>query len=109
MAAKLARNVIENAVDLHVLPRCHVAVQARILEDDTEALARLILLRLRIQPIQFDRSAGWLQHRGQNLNGGRLASAVRTQKRKNLALANIKRHVVDGSERAQRLHKDTNL
>jgi hypothetical protein len=47
LVARPPRHVIEHAVQLHVLVGRQLAVQARILEDDAEAAAHVVRLRLR--------------------------------------------------------------
>ena len=86
-----ARHVIENAVDLHVLAGGQVAVEAGILKDDAEALADLVLVRARIEAVQFDRAAGGAQQCGQHLDGGGFAGAVRAEEGEDLALPQRRR------------------
>ena len=76
LAADFVRDVIEDAVHLHVLPGGQVAVEAGVLEDDAEAPARFVLLALRIEAVQFDGAAGGLQQRGEHFDGGGFPGAV---------------------------------
>jgi len=45
LAASLVRDAIQNAVEVHVLVGRQLIVQTRVLEDDPEALAHLVLMR----------------------------------------------------------------
>ena len=56
--AHLARDVVEHAVDLHVLLGGQFAVEAGVLEDDAEALADLVLLDRGIEAVELDAAAG---------------------------------------------------
>ena len=54
-------HVVERAMNFHVFPRCQIAVETGILKDDAKSLARLILVSLGVEAVEFDFAACWLQ------------------------------------------------
>ena len=56
----------------------------------------------RIEAVELDASAGGLQQRGEHLDGGGLARAVRAQEGEDLALRDVKGDIVDGGEICRR-------
>ena len=109
LAANFVRHMVEHAVDFHVFPGRQIAVEAGILKHDPEALARLVLLRLRVEPVEFNGAAGGLQQRGQHFDGGGFACPVGPEKGKDLALRHVERDIVHGGKRAKGLHKVLHL
>jgi hypothetical protein len=90
--------MVEDAVEGHVLVGGLFVIETGILKDDAEALARFLLAGARVETIQLDTSAGWLQQGGEHFDGGCLARAVRSQEGKDLALGYFKGDVTDGGE-----------
>ena len=58
--AQLARNMIENSMEDHVLVGGLFVVETGVLKDDAEAFPRLFLAGARIETIELDASAGRL-------------------------------------------------
>ena len=52
--ARFVGNMVEDAVDFHVLPRGEITIKAGILENDAEALTGLVLMRLWIEAVELD-------------------------------------------------------
>src|SRR2546428_13376325 len=77
--------MVQDAVDIHVLPRREVAVETRILEHDAEAPPHLRLVRGGIEPVELERAARGPQQGREHLDGGGLPGAVRTEEREDLA------------------------
>src|SRR6266480_5931807 len=75
LAPDPARHVIEHAVKVHVLPGGQLAVQARILKHDAEALPNLRRLRDRVQAVELERTARRAEHRRQDRKSTRLNSS----------------------------------
>ena len=67
-------------------PGRQVAVEAGVLEHDAEALARLVVLLLRVEAVQFNGAAGGFQQRREHLDGGGLPRAVGAEEGKDLPL-----------------------
>ena len=80
-------------------------VEAGVLEDDAERAPHLVLLALRIVPVDAKGAAGWLQDGGEHLDGGGLAGAVGAEKAENLPLRNRERDVVHGAKVRKVLHQ----
>src|ERR1700686_5438732 len=57
VVAKLPRHLIEHAVEIQVLVGSQLVVEARVLEDDSETFARLVLLCDWVKPVQFNAAA----------------------------------------------------
>jgi hypothetical protein len=85
-------------MQIHVLVRSLFVVQAGVLKDDTEALARQLLLHRGIQPIELDAAAGRPQQRSKHLDGGSLARSVRSQEGKYLSLRHVEADVINRRE-----------
>ena len=100
-ARDLARHVVEDAVQIHVFVGGLLAVEAGVLKDDAEALADLVLLHRGIEAVELDAAAGRAQQRGEHLDGGGLARAVRAEEGEDLALRDVEGDVVDGGEIAE--------
>ena len=88
-------------MDFHVFPGGEVAVEAGILKDDAETLARFVLVGLRVEPVEFDGAAGGLEQRGEHLDGGGLPCAVGPEEGEDLAFVDFEGDVVDGGEGAE--------
>ena len=102
-ARYLARDLVEHAVQFHVLVGGLLAVQAGVLENDPELFPGFILVDCGIEAVQFNRSAGGIQQGGEHLDGGGFAGAVGTEKGKDLARCDVERNVVDGGKVAELL------
>ncbi len=98
LATNLAGHVIEHAMDLHVFPGGEVAVEARILKDDAEALTGLVLMGSRIEPVELDRAAWWLQQGSEHFDGGGLPCSVGTEEGEDFSFGNVERDIVDGGK-----------
>ena len=59
-AAHLARDVVEHAVQLHVLVGGQLAVEAGVLEDDAEALADFVLVDCGVEAVEFESCRWWV-------------------------------------------------
>ena len=66
--AHLPRHVVQDGVQFHVLLRRHIAIQARVLENDAEAAAHFVGMNRRVQPVDRDFAAGRFQQRGEDLD-----------------------------------------
>jgi hypothetical protein len=93
-----AGHMVEHGVDLQVFPCREFAVEAGILEDDSETLARLVLVRLRVETVEFDTAAGGVQQRGEHLDGGGFTSAIGTQEGEDFSGLDVEGHVVNGGK-----------
>src|SRR5207237_7253206 len=77
-------------------------IETRILEHHAESPADFRLMCDGVESVQLERPGGRPQQRGEHLDGGSLAGAVRPEERKNLAGPDVEGHVVhchDGTER----------
>ncbi len=54
------------------------------------ALAHRVLMRLRIEPVEFDGAAGGAQQRGQHFDGGGLPCTIGTKEGEDLARRHVK-------------------
>src|SRR6185437_16326392 len=106
--AQLARYMVEDAVEVHVLVGGLLGVEAGVLEDDAEALACLFGLDGGVEAVKLDGAAGGPQQRGQHLDGGGFACAVGAEKGEDLALAYVEGDVFDGGEVAKGLYQVLN-
>ena len=97
----LARNVIEHAVQFHVLVGRQLAVETRVLKDDAECAAGFDLFRDRIHAVEAHRPAGRPLQRREHLDGRRLARTVGSQERENLTRGDVERHAVNGFHLAE--------
>src|SRR5437016_12462104 len=95
--------MVQDAVNIHVLPRRKLAVETRILEHDAEPLADFRLMCGGVEPVQLERPACGAQQGREHLDRGGFPGAVRTEERKDLAGAHIERDVVDRRELPERL------
>src|SRR5262249_1593166 len=98
MGSIAAWNLVQHSVEIHVLVGGEFAVEARILEHDAEAFARFVLLLGGIEAVELDLPARGMKQRGEHLNCGRLASAVRAEKGENLGLLDLEGDFVDRGE-----------
>ena len=78
-----------------------LVVEAGVLEDDAERAPHLVLLALRIVPIDAKGAAGGLQDGGQHLDGGGLSGAIGPEKAEDLPFGNGERNVIHGAEIAE--------
>ncbi len=69
------------------------------------ALAYRVLMRLRIEAVEFDGAAGGAQQRGKHFDGGGFSCSVWTKEGEDLACRDVKRDIVDGGKRAECLYK----
>ena len=70
----------------------------RVLKNDAETFASFVVVNVGIQAVQVDGPAGGLEQRGEDLDGGGFAGAVRAEESENFALLHIEGDVVDGPE-----------
>ena len=74
----------------HVLISSKLVVQRWVLEDDAERLADSVRLFDRIHSIDPYRTRSRMQQSRQHFDSGRLAGAIRSEKRKNASIFHIK-------------------
>src|ERR1051325_11118356 len=103
LPAGVPRHMIQHAVNIHVLPRRQIAIEARILEHDAEALAHFRLMGDGVEPVELERAARGTKQGREHLDGGRLAGTVRPQEREDLPGTDIDREAVDRRDGAERL------
>src|ERR1700744_1621223 len=101
--------MVEHAVNLHVFPGGQIAIQARVLKDNAEALAGLILMGLRIEAVELNLATRRLEQSGEHFDGGRLPCPIGAEKSKNLPFRNIEGDVVDGSKSTKSFNQVTDL
>src|SRR5437660_1324263 len=97
--------MIKHAMEVHVLERGQLAIEAWVLKDDTKAFARLICLRRRVEPVDLDAAASRSEQRRQHLDRRRFARSVRPEKSKDLALRDVKRNVIDRLDLSKLFYK----
>ena len=84
--------MVEDAVELHVFVGGQLAVEAGVLEDDAEALARFVLAaRTGSRPSSSMGPPVGLEQRGEHLDGGGFAGAVGAEEGEDLALRHFER------------------
>ena len=88
-------------MEIHVFVGGEFVVDAGVLKDDAELLARGGLMGDGIEAVELHAAAGRRQQRGEHLDGGGFAGAVGAEKREDLALGDIEGDVVDGGEVAE--------
>jgi hypothetical protein len=88
-------------VNLHVLPGREVLVEAGVLEDDAEALARLVARARGVEAVDLDRPARRPEQGREHLDRRRLPRAVGAEEGEDLAAPDVERDVVDGGELAE--------
>src|SRR5213592_1769207 len=97
------RYMVQDAMDIHVLPRREVAVETWILEHDAEAPPHLRLMRGGIEPVELERAARGPQQGREHLDGRGLPGAVPTEKRADLTGLDAGGDVVDRRDLPERL------
>ncbi len=96
---------VEHGVQLHVLARRQLAVQAGVLEHDAEGAARGEGRFLRVVAGKQDRPLRGRQGSRQHLDGGRLARAVGTEKPEDFPGFNLEGDIIDGAKVLECLHQ----
>ena len=96
-------------MNLHVFPGGEFAIEAGVLKNDAKPLARLILMRHRVEAVQLDSPARRPQKSCQHFDCGGLACSVRTEKSEYLAFADLKGDVFDGGEITKGLDQALNV
>jgi hypothetical protein len=87
-AALTAWHTINHAMDLQILARGEPVIHGGILKDETEGTANRRRRRDHVVPGDLRRALGRTQQGAQDLDGRRLASAVGSQKSKDLTRGN---------------------
>lgn len=92
-------------MDVHVFVRRQLVVERGVLKHDAEPLAHGVLGMRWIETVDFHLASCRLEQSRQDLDGGRFACAVGTEKRKDFAGLDRERDVVDGRELAVNFHQ----
>src|SRR5204863_9346111 len=95
LVARRSRDAVEHAVQVHVLVRRQLLIQAWILKDDPEQAPDVRGVRGGIQPVDLNRPARRYEQRRQHLDRRGLPGAVRTEEGEDFAGLHIERDVVD--------------
>ena len=92
-------------MNFHVLPGREVLVEARVLEYDAEALAHVVRVHGRVEPVELERPRRRPQQRREHLDRRRLPCAVRPEEGEDLAAVDVERYVVHRRDVAELLHQ----
>src|SRR4029079_8712529 len=103
LLGRVARHAVQLRVEPEVLLRREVLVERRVLEDQADVPADVGRAAHDVEPGDRRAAAGRPEQRAQDVDGGRLAGAVRPEEPERLSGSDLERHAVDGEEVIERL------
>src|SRR5512138_1410215 len=92
-------------MELHILVSSQLDVQARVLKDDAEALAGLMLIMRRVKAVDPHSPGSRPEQGSQHLDCRGLARAVRSQESEDLARGDMERDVAHRLQLPEFLHQ----